>query len=539
MGARPVNLLVFRENRWQVRSQSAKADLLRACGEDTLNALLLAGEIECGVADAAPELASGWQQVTDSLADVLVSAAASFDSGRVRTLIQSLSAPEILTISPPEGFAYYALHPLAYGDVLNNFGSLADDVAVVGIRSIGTTLSAVTSAAARKRGLRSSRITVRPHGHPYNRETQFSSEQLAWIEQKKQKRRAGTVFLVVDEGPGLSGSSLISGAEALVAAGVPAGDITLICGHQPNFDSLRAEHAARRAQHFRWIAVNPEPYRPAAAPRFIGGGEWRSLLFAAEANWPASWTRFERLKYLTSSDGNASLLKFAGFGHHGKHVVSRESVVAEMGFGPAPRLEVGGFAGYPWLSGRPMQAEDISETVLTRLAEYCAFRVCAFPTEVQGMAPLQQMAEHNLSEFKLDLPVSLRLEQPMIADGRMQPHEWLLTSDGRMLKTDSGSHGDDHFFPGPTDIAWDLAGTIVEWRMSSAAQEFFLSAYQRASGDNPRWRLSDYITAYTAFRAGYCTMAADASCGSERARLEQAAAGYSSRLIRSREAAAV
>ena len=536
MGARPVNLLVFRENRQHVRSQSVKADLLRACDEDILDALLLAGEIECGVADAAPELTSGWQQVTDSLADVLVSAAASFDSGRVRTLIQSLAAPEIFTISPPEGFTYYALHPLAYGDVLNIFGSLADDVAVVGIRSIGTTLSAVRSAAARKKGLRSSRITVRPHAHPYNRETQFSSEQLAWI---AQKRGAGAAFVVVDEGPGLSGSSFISVAEALVAAGVAASEIALICGHQPDFDSLRAENASQRAQHFRWIAVNSEPYRPAAAQRFIGGGEWRSLLFAAEATWPSSWTSFERLKYLTSSDGNASLLKFVGFGHHGKHVLTRESVVADVGFGPAPRREVGGFASYPWLSGRPMQAKDISEIVLTRLAEYCAFRACAFPAEIQGITSLQQMAEHNLSEFKLDLPVSLRLEQPMIADGRMQPHEWFLTSDGRMLKTDSGAHGDDHFFPGPTDIAWDLAGAVVEWRMCSAAQEFFLTAYQRASGDNPRLRVSDYITAYTAFRAGYCTMAADASCGSERARLEQAAAGYSSRLIRSREAAAV
>ncbi|HKW73994.1 MAG TPA: hypothetical protein VJN64_00585 [Terriglobales bacterium] len=537
MCARPVNLLVFREDYKQVHSQFVKAELLRACDDDILSALLLAGEIECGVADVAPELACAWQPLTDAFAGALVSGAASFDAERVRFLIESLSLPEILTISPPEGFAYYALHPLAYADVLNVLGDLPPEVAVVGIRSIGTTMSAITSLAVQKRRLRSARITVRPQGHPYNRQTQFTPEQLAWI---AEKGRAGAAFLVVDEGPGLSGSSLISTAEALVAAGVPASAITLICGHQPDFDSLRAENASNRAQMFRWIAVNPEPYQPAAAQKFIGGGEWRRLLYREEAHWPASWTSFERLKYLTSGNGDApSLLKFVGFGHHGNKVVTRERVVAEAGFGPATRYEDRGFAKFPWISGRPMQPEDLSESTLTRLAEYCAFRACTFPAQIQRITPLQQMADHNLHELKLDLPVSLRLKHPVIADARMQPHEWLLTGQGQMLKTDSGTHGNDHFFPGPTDIAWDLAGTIVEWRMPPDEQEFFITSYQHASGDDPRPRLSNYIIAYVAFRCGYCTMAANASDGGEQVRLEQAAARYRAWLGRSREAAAV
>ena len=73
---------------------------------------------------------------------------------------------------------------------------------------------------------------------------------------------------------------------------------------------------------------------------------------------------------------------------------------------------------------------------------------------MDGISALQRMAEHNLQELRFDLPVSLRLQRPVIADSRMQPHEWLLTPAGQVLKTDSGSHGDDHFFPGPTDIAW-------------------------------------------------------------------------------------
>jgi hypothetical protein len=121
----------------------------------------------------------------------------------------------------------------------------------------------------------------------------------------------------------------------------------------------------------------------------------------------------------------------------------------------------------------------------------------------------------------------------------MQPHEWLLTNNGEVVKIDSGTHGDDHFFPGATDIAWDLAGAIVECAMPTAAQQFLVAEYQRASGDDPRLRLSDYINAYAVFRASYCTMAANAMDGAEQARLERAAAQYTAWLVKSREAAAV
>jgi hypothetical protein len=523
MCARPVNLLVFREDRKQLGSQFAKTDLLRACREDVLNALLLAGEIECGVADADPDRGSAWQQVTDSFADALVSRIP-VDSETVCSLIQSLPIPKYLTVSPAEGFAYYALHPLAYADVLNAFGEVRGEIAVVGIRSIGTTLSAITSAATRKRELRTSRITVRPSGHPYNRQTHFTPEQLVWV---AEKRSAEAAFLVVDEGPGLSGSSFISVAEALVGAGVPAEKITLICGHQPDFVFLRADNASSRAQQFRWLPVNLEPYRPSAAQMFIGGGQWRRALIADETSWPASWTSFERMKYFAASDGeNPDLLKFMGFGRYG----------AEAGL--APRDVADGFAHYPWVEGRPMRAEDLSENVLTRLAEYCAFRARSFPAELREITSLQQMAKHNLHELKLDLPVSLRLGHPVIADARMQPHEWVLTKAGLMLKTDSGTHGNDHFFPGPVDIAWDLAGAIVEWEMPVAAQDFFIAAYRRACGDDARGRLSDYITAYAAFRCSYCTMAANASDGAEQVRLEGAAVKYAARLAGPRQATA-
>jgi hypothetical protein len=96
----------------------------------------------------------------------------------------------------------------------------------------------------------------------------------------------------------------------------------------------------------------------------------------------------------------------------------------------------------------------------------------------------------------------------------MMPHEWLELGDGRLLKLDGAAHGDDHFFPGPCDIAWDLAGTIVEWKLTGPEAEYFLEEYRRLSGDDARRRLPPYLRAYVSFRLGWCKMAALASAGS-------------------------
>jgi hypothetical protein len=167
------------------------------------------------------------------------------------------------------------------------------------------------------------------------------------------------------------------------------------------------------------------------------------------------------------------------------------------------------------------------------MAEYCAFRLRAFGVELSGLNALQEMADHNQRELGLDSPVELRLKHPVIADGRMQPHEWLLSKDSKLLKTDSGSHGDDHFFPGPTEIAWDLAGAIVEWQMNEQQAAEFIDVYRCASGDDPSARIDGFIKAYAVFRLAYCLMAANAVAGSdEQRRLESAAANYRVSLTR-------
>ncbi len=523
------NLLVFRDDRREVSGPTLKAEALDsirsldcASSESLVGALLRAGELECAVADTGSVPARPFEAVTSSLAEALLNPGPHVDLQRLCAVVGEAAVPDHPSLSAPEGFAYYALHPLAFADVFERL-SLPRRVVVVGIRSIGTTLSAVAAAAARAKGCRTERMTARPTGHPYNRTTEFSCDQLQLV----RETASGAAFLVVDEGPGLSGSSFLSVAEALQKSGVPRERITLICSHEPDFETLCADKASRRWCQFRWMAVSPAARKPEGTVEFIGGGEWRKRLFADESAWPGSWQGLERLKYLSGPDcAEPKFFKFQGLGHYGEQVIAREEKVAAAGFGPVPAAEAHGFASYPWIVGRPMSAADLSSEVIARLAEYCAFRRDAFSTAA-SCSPVDNMAAHNAHELGIECAIRLRMDRPVVCDGRMQPHEWLLTPQGRMLKTDSGSHGDDHFFPGPTDIGWDLAGAIVEWGMNPAQTRAFLTCYRSASGDDPARRIGDFVTAYALFRCAWCHMAGHAlQSAEERSRLGQAAGLY-------------
>lgn len=546
MSACALNLWVFRDTRRTVSGQELKKKLLREVEplartrsqESVLRALLRAGELECGVTDTGV-CPAPFQVATDHLAETLVAQTliGSELSFRPDTIVNSLNSsfvPEELSIAEPEGFSYYALHPMAYADAVASSLQGSSRVAVVGIRSIGTTLSAIVSATVKAQGKSAHRITVRPQGHPYNRELKLSNYEEDFV---RKALADNSEFLVVDEGPGLSGSSFLSVAEALAAAGVSKQKITLLCSHPPDLDSFRCNDGSRRAREFRWAPVDDKLRKPEGENFYIGGGHWRAHLMGTEQQWPASWVNLERAKYCTAGrPGESRLFKFAGLAHYGDKILEREALSAQEKFGPAPRPAPDGFASYAWLCGRPMWAHDLNDSALSRLAEYCAFRERRFRTDLRHLEVLQSMAEFNQTQLQLDFPIGLRLERPVIADGRMQPHEWLLLPDGRMLKTDSGSHGDDHFFPGPTDIAWDLAGAIVEWQMDEAQAEAFLERYRQSSGDNPEARIADFVIAYSVFRTAYCLMAANALCGTgEEPRLKLAADRYRANLGARRE----
>ena len=513
-------MLVFREGR-RAHSGCALLQALlrlirqlelagtRSRHELLLPALLRCGELECSLADLQSPHAPALAAATSALAEMLLAQPVSL--APILERLTRLSPPPQITVSTPEGFAYYALHPSQYADLTDALPLASSYAAVVGIRSIGTTLSAVVAAALHRRGLAAERITVRPAGHPFNRQTEFRPDDLRWIATQRARRAQ---FLVVDEGPGLSGSSFLSVGDALLQAGVPRNSITFLCAAQPDPSRLRARDGARRWPEFRSYAVRPQPGPLPDAAVNLSGGLWRRLFFDLACDWPASWVTMERPKFL-SRDGRR-LFKFEGLGHYGAKVAERARALADAGFAAPWEDAGGGYLAYVKEPGLPTTRMDLCPVLLDRLAQYCAFRASAFREPASNPEAVSAMAAWNLhEEFGLSYkPHATKLDVavPVVTDGRMQPHEWLLTGRG-ILKTDGVSHGDDHFFPGPTDIAWDLAGAIVEWDMGADAADYLVRRYTELSGDRIQSRLPAWLQAYTAFRLGYCKMAAESLAG--------------------------
>src|SRR5690606_26178226 len=87
--------------------------------------------------------------------------------------------------------------------------------------SIGVTLGAVVAAATEAAGF----VTVRPHGHPFDRRLSVSEALRRTLAEHR------GVFAVVDEGPGLSGSSFGAVADLLAGLGVGEDRVVFMPSH--------------------------------------------------------------------------------------------------------------------------------------------------------------------------------------------------------------------------------------------------------------------------------------------------------------------
>jgi hypothetical protein len=164
-----------------------------------------------------------------------------------------------------------------------------------------------------------------------------------------------------------------------------------------------------------------------------------------------------------------------------------------------------------------MELRDQSAELLERMADYLAVRFRDFASNSPQSPEIEKMLRWNwqleFGEELSDAESRLRTRCVVVCDGRMMPHEWLRVDGGELLKLDAGIHGDNHFFPGPCDIVWDVAGAIVEWELQGEARDRFVREYEARSGDSITERLAPYLLAYTIFRLGWSKMAALAMQG--------------------------
>ncbi len=500
--------------------RASTADYLKEISTltDPVERLIAFGEWEAGVTDALFPAHDGITELTRMMRGLSLE----LGQGELQRLL-SFDLPAGIEINVPEGYAFYALYPEQYAEAARQFSASCAPrhCWVIGIRSIGTSLSGVVGAELRKGGCVVDSFTVRPRGHPFDRFISLSPQLEKVLHEDIQ-----SWFAIVDEGPGLSGSSFTSTAAKLSELGVANDRMVLFPSWLPNAEGFRSEKARQLWPRLLKYAV---PFRPEwAVPSDsidLSGGNWRKLVYPSDLDLPAVQPQHERRKYLA----HGLLWKFCGLGRYGIAKLQRALQLSKAGFTPPVRGFRNGFLCSDYVAGSPLHASDLDEDLLQRLAEYLTFVKRQFPAS--GCVPYTAMRQMICTNTSHDYPANdalIEAGELTAVDGRMLPHEWIQTDRG-LLKTDAVDHHNDHFFPGCQDITWDLAGASIEFRMSAQQNEQFITAYLKLQPDSTlRLRLEFYRLAYLAYRIGYVSMAAQ-SLGQDddRRRFEDLHAYYS------------
>jgi hypothetical protein len=552
-------VLIYREEDQRINTREALARVADAAprsaasADAALSVLIDVSELEAAVVDAVSPERDGLDPLSCAMRDATLAAAAHWsreagysvtaDGLRLTELLDGIARhtlPDTIAMRVSEGYAYYALFPETYAASAQRLWDALRParVAVIGIRSIGAGLSAVVAQSLQARGCETWSCTVRPHGHPFDRRLAVREDlQAAW----RDHARRGAVFAIVDEGPGLSGSSFASVAHALVALGVREDRIVLF----PSWDADAARLKSPVAQqawrtHQRWCtdahdtSVRPERVFDIVAPVVdVSAGAWRSLFLSSRDRWPEVQPQHERWKIAVPGQ---HVIRFAGLGRYGEATRDRAERLNGLGLGPPPGRWRHGFLELPFIAGQsltacrdPIDAGWIGRYIGAVAREFSvdvpadtsilAHMIETNVGELLG-APLPERFRGLLRDVPADLPAAL-------LDGRMLAHEWIRTAEG-LAKVDALDHHRDHFFPGPQSPAWDLAGAIVELQVDDRASAALLGEYERVSGDRVAAQaLPFYKVAYGAFRAGYAAVAAETLAGTdEAARFAHARARY-------------
>jgi hypothetical protein len=448
--------------------------------------------------------------------------------------------PPSLEVREVEGYAFYAVYPEAYADAARPL-ALTGHPRVIGIRSIGTSLAAVTAAALGA----PPPVTVRPTGHPFARRLSVAPDLAAEI-----LSDPAAHYIVVDEGPGLSGSSFGAVADWLEAKGVPLERIAFLPSHGGD---PGAEASAAHRERWQRVQRVPADFGPRLGILLAGwveevlgpldeplaeisGGGWRSHVYRDEADWPAADSQGERRKFLATSGGEIWIAKFAGLGRTGARKLERARALHAAGFAAEPRALVNGFLVERWHGAAPR-----GRPPLDIVARYLGTRARLFPAAPgrgATLAELLDMSRRNIglalgedAAAGLELPDAVPL--PVETDNRLDLHEWIEPEPGRWLKTDALDHHAAHDLIGCQDLAWDVAGAIVEFDLDDEEAAAFVANVAQAAGRRVDPALIAFsITAYSAFRLGQATLAAGRSEPAERARLQAKAAAYVARIRR-------
>jgi len=452
------------------------------------------------------------------------------------SLLNQFARTGPVRLRSPEGYAFYALYPEAYIEAARRSG-LGSDTVVIGIRSIGTGLAALVAAALGARPA----ITLRPIGHPYQRRVAIGEQLEARLVEDKT-----AAFAIVDEGPGLSGSSFGATLDWLEAHGIARERCHVFPSHTGDpGPQASAGHRASWAQVQRHVVTFEDLLLRPSKPQQrleswvetvtgpltgpleeISGGAWRAKHYANKRDWPPADPMRERRKFLARTRNGAWLVKFAGLGAQGERKLALNCQIAAAGYTPQAAGLVHGFLIEPWIEGHPLDIADFDRgRVLARLAGYLGLRA-RLPASGSGasLRDLFVMAVQNTREA-LGEEAALQLEgalgdparlqptlRPVVSDNRLHLWEWLVTPNGRLIKTDALDHCSAHDLVGCQDIAWDVAGAGVEFDLSEHERARLVEALARTAGRHVDAELLRVLEpCYLAFQIGLWTFAGAAA----------------------------
>jgi hypothetical protein len=461
-----------------------------------VGALIDAGQLLQGAEDSSgpsPPLSAFLYRLAQC---VIRSSDSGFREAGKLPIVPRLSLPARVELKLPEGFAFYALYPEAYIAAARRL-KLIGPARVIGIRSIGTTLGAIVAAALDARPP----ATVRPFGDPFVRQVELPEELL--------ERDAH--YVIVDEGPGLSGSSFGAVADWLQDHGVPLERIAFLPSHGGDL----GPHASA-AHRERWSSAHRVPAE--FDPHFL------RERFGPLAPFTTG-SAGGRLKFLGWRNGERVLLKFAGLGSIGARKLDMARGLHAAGFTPEPLGLVHGFLVERWCGGaRPLGAGD---TPVEEIGHYIGARARLFPAPDRGGATIDELMAMTRRNITLTFgnaaadrvgPFASLAERARVrTDNKLDRREWLRDRDGRLLKTDALDHHQAHDLIGCQPPEWDVAGAIAEFALGTGQTDRLIAATGLPI-DAPL--LAFFRLAYRAFRLGQAVLFGSPNANAYRRQVE-------------------
>lgn len=434
-------------------------------------------------------------------------------AGRLAGLLKSPPPKEMLRgrIAVPSPFrrldlTHHDAVALAEGYAAR-FPDRSRPVLLVGLRTSGSYLAPPMLVALAARGYATALATVNPNVGPGRVEWQTLRQHAA----------GGGVAVLVDDCPA-SGGTVSAGLAMLARAGfstdrrrvaVPANRTApeMFAG-RPNVVCLPPESWHKRR------LMEPEAARERLAEYFAGrglvcvavsaDGETRATTEALRAG--DGDPRSAPLKAvfeaeLRRADGGREtrrvLAKSVGWGWYGYHAFIAASRLA--GFVPPILGLRDGILYMDWIeNGSSAAGIDLAASYVAARTRQLRLTPGATAVTVTGSARqnngprlMRDALCQAYGPFPLSLLARRRMDvllrrqphpAPVLIDGNMRREEWVGGAQ-RPMKTDYEQHGLGKGVLNVVDPAYDLADTIMSWRLDAAAEERLLRRYGEEAGD--------------------------------------------------------